>query len=86
MVIFETNMASFEDYLSFFTSVNKKIISDEDDGASQLYHLYLPLLKKVKDKITKGTIIFLPHCEMAILQVFSADPLLANVSFVCYFY
>jgi len=74
-------MASFEDYVKFFTSVNKQIISDEDDGMSQIQVIYHPILKKVKEKILQSTIIFLPHCEIALLQVFSAELLLANVSF-----
>lgn len=73
-------MASFEDYVKFFTSVNKQIILDEDDGESQIKSIYQPILKKVKEKILQSTIIFLPHCEIALLQVFSAEPLLANVS------
>lgn len=75
-------MASFEDYVNFFTAVNKQIVSDEDDGESQLKYIYQPVLKKLKEKILQKTIIFLPHCEMAILQVFSTEPLLANVSFI----
>lgn len=78
--IFETNMASYEDYVHFFTSVNKQIVLDEDDGESQIKSIYEPVLNKVKSKILLGTIIFLPHCEIAILQVFAAEPLLANVS------
>lgn len=77
--IFETNMASFDDYVKFFTSVNKQIILDEDDGESQIQSIYHPILKKVKEKILQSTIIFLPHCEIALLQVFSAEPLLANM-------
>jgi len=73
-------MASFEDYLKFFTSVNKQIILDEDDGGSQIQSIYQPILKKVKEKILQSTIIFFPHCEIALLQVFSAELLLANVS------
>jgi len=73
-------MASFEDYVKFFTSVNKQIVLDEDDGESQIKFIYQPVLKKVKEKIFQSTIIFLPHCEIALLQVFSAEPLLANVS------
>ncbi|KAL5235405.1 hypothetical protein ACI65C_002815 [Semiaphis heraclei] len=76
--LFENNMASFEDYVKFFTSVNKQIISDEDDGESQIQSIYHPILKKVKEKILQSTIIFLPHCEIALLQVFSAELLLAN--------
>lgn len=83
MGIFETNMASYEDYVHFLTSVNKQIVSDEDDGESQIRSIYEPVLNKVKSKILLGTIIFLPHCEIAILQVFAAEPLLANVSFMC---
>lgn len=74
-------MASFEDYLHFFTAVNKQIILDEDDGELQIKTIYKPVLQKVYDNILKATIIFLPHCEIAILQVFSAEPLLAKVSF-----
>lgn len=73
-------MASLEDYLKFFTSVNKQIILDEDDGNSQIQSIYQPILKKVKEKILQSKIIFLPVCEIALLQVFSAEPLLANVS------
>lgn len=73
-------MASFEDYLNFFTAVNKQIISDEDDGELQIKSIYKPVIQKVNVKILQSTIIFLPHCELAILQVFSAEPLLANVS------
>lgn len=75
-------MASFEDYVNFFTAVNKQIVADEEDGESQLKCIYQPVLKKLKEKILQKTIIFLPHCEMAILQVFSTEPLLANVSFI----
>jgi hypothetical protein len=74
-------MASFEDYLIFFTAVNKQIILDEDNGELQIKTIYKPILQKVYDNILKATIIFLPHCEIAILQVFSAEPLLAKVSF-----
>jgi len=73
-------MASFEDYVHFFNCINKQIILDEDDGELQIKSIYQPVLNKVKDKIFQGTIIFLPHCEIAILQVFSAEPLLAKVS------
>lgn len=73
-------MASFEDYMTFFTSVNKQIILDEDDGESQIKSIYQPIIKKVKEKILQSSIIFLPHCEIAILQIFSAEVLLANVS------
>lgn len=75
-------MASIEDCINFFSSVNKKIILDEDDEESQIKSIYQPVLKKVKEKISQGTIIFLPHCEIAILQVFSAEPLLAKVSLI----
>lgn len=75
-------MASFEDYVNFFTFVNKQIILDEDNEESQIKSIYQPVLKKVKEKILKSSIIFLPHCEIAILQVFSAEPLLANVSII----
>lgn len=74
-------MASFEDYILFFTSVNKQIFLDEDDGDLQIKSIYQPVLDKLKDKISRATIIFLPHREISILQVFSADPLLAKVSF-----
>jgi len=73
-------MASFEDYVQFFIAINQQIVSDEDDGASQIKSIYQPLLKKIKRKILAGTIIFLPFCELRILQVFSSEPLLANVS------
>jgi len=73
-------MASFDDYVKFFTSVNKQIISDEDDGELQIQSIYHPILKKVKEKILQSTIIFLPQCEIVLLQVFSAELLLANVS------
>ncbi|XP_025409888.1 ubiquitin conjugation factor E4 A isoform X2 [Sipha flava] len=72
-------MASFEDYLIFFTAVNKQIILDEDNGELQIKTIYKPILQKVYDNILKATIIFLPHCEIAILQVFSAEPLLAKM-------
>lgn len=73
-------MASFEDYVNFFTLVNKQIISDEDDGEAQIRSIYKPILQKVKEKILLTTIIFLPITEISILQVFSAEPLLAKVS------
>lgn len=73
-------MASFEDCVHFFSSVNKHIILDEDDDELQIKSIYQPVLKKVKEKILQGTVMFLPHCEIAILQVFSAEPLLAKVS------
>lgn len=75
-------MASFEDCLHFFSSVNKHIILDEDDDELQIKSIYQPVLKKVKENILQGTIMFLPHCEIAILQVFSAEPLLAKVSLI----
>lgn len=74
-------MASFEDYLNFFTAVNKQIILDEEDGELQVKSIYKPVLKKMYDNILRATIIFLPHCEIAMLQVFSAESLLAKVSF-----
>lgn len=74
-------MASFEDYVNFFTAVNKQIVLDEEDGESQIKSIYQPVLKMLKEKILQGTIIFLPQCEIAILQVFSAESLLANVSY-----
>lgn len=73
-------MASFEDYVNFFTLVNIKIISDEDDGEAQIKSIYKPILQSIKEKILLTTIIFLPITEISILQVFSAEPLLANVS------
>lgn len=66
--------------MKFFSSVNKQIISDEDDGESQIQSIYHPILEKVKERILQSTIIFLPHSEIALLQVFSAEQLLANVS------
>lgn len=54
---------------------------DEDDGDLQLKSIFQPVLTKVKDNLLKATVIFLPQCEIAILQVFSAEPLLAKVSF-----
>lgn len=77
-------MASFEDYVHFFNCINKQIVLDEDDGELQIKTIYQPVLNKIKEKIFQATIIFLPHCEMAILQVFSAEPLLAKVSFFIY--
>lgn len=73
-------MASFEDYVNFFNLINKQIILDEDDGEAQIKSIYTPILQKVKEKILQATIIFLPITEISILQVFSAEPLLANVS------
>lgn len=73
-------MASFEDYTNFFTSVNHCIILDEDDKEAQLKSAYQPVLDKIKENIKKSTIIFLPNCELAVLQVFSSLTLLAQVS------
>lgn len=77
-------MASFEDYIHFFTSINKQIIMDEDNEESQMKYIYQPIFNKIKEKILQASIIFLPHCEIAILQVFSAEPLLANVSSITF--
>lgn len=80
--MFKTNLASFEDYVKFFSSVNKQIILDEDDDELLIKSIYQPVLKKVKENISQGSILFLPHCEIAILQVFSAEALLAKVSLI----
>ncbi|VVC44918.1 Hypothetical protein CINCED_3A005936 [Cinara cedri] len=77
--IFETNMAPFEDYVNFFTLINKQIIVDEDNNEAQMKCIYKSLLKTIKNKILQGTIIFLPFTEISAVQVFSAEPLLANV-------
>ncbi|XP_050536909.1 ubiquitin conjugation factor E4 A isoform X2 [Daktulosphaira vitifoliae] len=77
--IFKNNKATMEDFMKFLTSINKLIIMDEDDQETQLKIIYQPVLDIIKEKIKEATIIFLPNCELAFIQVISSDVLLAKV-------